>query len=213
MVNIAVIGAGGRAGRASVDEALRRGHRVTAVVRNPGAYRAPAGVSLATADVTEPAAIAAAVAGCQVVVASVYDRGTDPAIFYPAAGAALQDGLTQAAVRRLVWVGLASLLRNADGVVLAETPGYPPYPEFYRAHADALSTLQGSGFECVAISPSGDFDHDGTPVGGYREAPGDPSARITYADYAIAVVDRVVGDSLPSHQVGVVAAPPGPGTR
>jgi putative NADH-flavin reductase len=112
-----------------------------------------------------------------------------------------------------VWVGLASLLRNADGVVLAETPGYPPYPGFYRGHAGALATLQGSSLDCVAISPSGDFDHDGTPVGSYREAPGDPSARITYADYAIAVIDHACADSTPSGQVGVVAAPPVPSPR
>ena len=35
MGDIAIIGAGGRAGRAAVNEARRRGHKVTAVVRDP----------------------------------------------------------------------------------------------------------------------------------------------------------------------------------
>ena len=38
MGKIVIFGAGGRAGRAAVAEAGRRGHRVTAVVRDPGKY-------------------------------------------------------------------------------------------------------------------------------------------------------------------------------
>ncbi|MEV1206649.1 NmrA family NAD(P)-binding protein, partial [Microbispora rosea] len=37
-MNIVIFGAGGRAGRQAVAEARRRGHRVTAVVRDPAGH-------------------------------------------------------------------------------------------------------------------------------------------------------------------------------
>src|SRR5256714_7038595 len=60
MANIIVFGAGGRAGRVAVAEAARRGHRVTAVVRDPGKYQGLAAetVAVVAGDVTDAARIA-----------------------------------------------------------------------------------------------------------------------------------------------------------
>ena len=36
-----------------------------------------------------------------------------------------------------------------------------------------------------------DFDHEGTRTGRYRTAPADAASRISYADFAIAVLDEI----------------------
>jgi putative NADH-flavin reductase len=191
MTRIVVFGSGGRAGGAAVEEARSRGHEVTALTRVSG-------------DVTDADAVAAAATGHDVAVAAVYDAARDPAEFLPAAATGLVAGLTRAGVTRLVWVGLASLLPDATGVPLMDTAGYPQeHRSFYVAHATALEVLVASELGWTAVSPSGDFDHDGVPVGGYREAPGDAGARITYADHAIALVDEAERPSGRRAHVGV----------
>jgi putative NADH-flavin reductase len=192
MTRIVVFGSRGRAGATVVEEALTRGHEVTATVRPE-------------VDVTDPESVARIAAGHDVAVAAVFDGGRDPAEFFAAAAAGLTDGLAGAGVPRLVWVGLASLLPDADGVPLMDTPGYPQeHRSFFVAHAAALDAIRGSRLAWSAVSPSGDFDHGGSPVGGYRIAPGDAAARITYADHAIAVVDEAERSTLRGAQIGVV---------
>jgi uncharacterized protein len=192
MTRIVVFGSGGRAGSAVVREAHARGHEVTTLAR-------PAG------DVTDAGAVAAAARGHDVAVATVYDGGRDPAEFFAAAATGLTEGLSRAGVRRLAWVGLASLLPDADGVPLMDTPGYPQeYRPFFLAHRAALDAIRESSLEWVAVSPSGDFDHRGRPAGSYRIAPGDADARITYADHAIAVVDEVERAQPRGAHVGVI---------
>lgn len=90
-----------------------------------------------------------------------------------------------------MWVGLAPLLADADGVPLMDTEGYPQeFRSFYIAHKAALDVLNASHLDWTAVSPSGDFAHRGVPVGGYRVAPADAASLITYADHAIALVDE-----------------------
>ncbi|MFC5267651.1 NAD(P)H-binding protein [Kribbella qitaiheensis] len=78
MGRVLVFGAGGRAGRAAVEEAKRRGHEVTAAMRNPSKYADLAGVA---ADITDAERIAELAAGQDAVIAAVYDGGADPAEF------------------------------------------------------------------------------------------------------------------------------------
>jgi putative NADH-flavin reductase len=196
MAKIVIFGSGGRAGAAAVQEALSRGHEVTALTRPTG-------------DATDPDAVASAARGHDAAIAAVYDGGRDPAAFFPAAAAGLAEGLARARVPRLVWVGLASLLPDADGVRLMDTEGYPQqFRSFYLAHAAALDVLGASDLDWTAVSPSGDFHHGGAPVGGYRVAPADAASRITYADHAIALVDEAERPHARRAHLGVAASPP-----
>ncbi|GAB3939316.1 NAD(P)H-binding protein [Kribbella albertanoniae] len=181
-----VIGARGRAGKAAVDEAVRRGHEVTAVARSGGD-------GLVAGDVTDVDRIAELAAGQDAVIAAVYDGGSDPAVFFPQAARALVDGLAKAGVERLVWVGLSSILPAADGTLLMDTAGYPnEYRPFFLAHQVALEVLQASALDWVSVAPTGDFNHaEPTRTGSYRGAPASASELISYADLAIALVDEV----------------------
>jgi putative NADH-flavin reductase len=187
MGKVLVIGARGRAGRAAVDEARRRGHEVTAVARTTGNAS-----DLVAGDVTDTGRIAELAAGHDAVIAAVYDGGTDPSEFFPKASRALADGLDKAGVSRLIWVGLASILPTADGTLLMDTPDYPQdYRAFYLAHQTALDTFAASTLDWVSIAPAGDFNH-ANPIrtGTYRIAPADASGLISYADLAIALLDE-----------------------
>ena len=88
MGKLVIFGAGGRAGRAAVAEARRRGHQVTAVVREPGGHSGLSGdgVQLMAGDVTDVDSVARVAAGHDAAISAVYDAAAQPSAFY--AGAA-----------------------------------------------------------------------------------------------------------------------------
>ena len=200
MSKILVIGARGRAGAAAVAEARERGHDVLGVART-------AEGGLIAGDVTDAGRIAGLAAGYDAVIAGVYDGGSDPGEFFPAAARALVEGLEKAGVSRLVWVGLASILPTADGTLLMDSPGYPTeYRSFFLAHQAALDLFAGSPLVWVSIAPTGDFNHaDPSRKGSYRVAPADAQDLISYADLAIALVDEVDHPEHHREAIGVVA--------
>lgn len=193
MSKIVIFGAGGRAGRQAVAEARRRGHDVTAVVRDPARYRDVA--DAVAGDVTSAADVAALAAGHDAAInaAAVYGEGTDPEAFFTGAARALVAGLGQAGVDRLVAVGLSALLPAPDGTqVLDAIPA--EFRPFCLAHAAGLEVLRAedSGLDWVYVSPVGDFDHDGARTGRYEIGEhGDLSVKISYADFAVALLDEV----------------------
>ncbi|WP_410788918.1 NAD(P)-dependent oxidoreductase [Kribbella sp. C-35] len=199
MSKILVIGARGRAGSAAVAEAQNRGHSVVGVARTTSA-------GLVVGDVTDAGRVAELAVGCDAVIAGVYDGGSDPGEFFARAARALVDGLEKADVRRLVWVGLASILPTSDGTLLMDTEGYPrEYRSFFLAHQAVLDVFAASSLDWVSIAPTGDFDHaDPSRQGRYRVAPADARELISYADFAVALVDEVDHPEHHRAAIGVV---------
>jgi putative NADH-flavin reductase len=79
-MKLTIFGATGSTGSYLVEQALAAGHHVTAVVRDP-ARVAAAGhprLHIITADVMDPDAIAASLAGADAVLTAVGPRGTGP---------------------------------------------------------------------------------------------------------------------------------------
>ncbi|WP_424531616.1 NAD(P)-dependent oxidoreductase [Sphaerisporangium viridialbum] len=210
MGRFVIFGAGGRAGRQAVAEARRRGHQVTGVVRDPSRYSglADGSVQIAAGDVTDVTDVAALASGHDAAInaAAVYGAGTDPEAFFAGASHALVKGLRQAGVGRLVTVGLSALLPGPDGTRLLDMPGFPAeFRPFCLAHAAGLDALrvEGGTLDWVYVSPAGDFDHEGERTGHYgiREH-GDTAARISYADFALALLDEA---ETPRHHRGHLA--------
>ncbi|WP_427886531.1 NAD(P)-dependent oxidoreductase [Kribbella sp. GL6] len=194
MSKILVVGARGRAGSAAVAEARGRGHDVLGVARG-GGDEAAAG------DVLDSERIAELAAGRDAVIAGVYGAGDG---FFPRSARALVKGLGKAGVRRLVWVGLASILPTADETLLMDTDGYPrKYRSFFLAHQAALDVFAASDLDWVSLAPAGDFS-DLSPRGSYRAGPADAGARISYADFAVALVDEVDHPSRHREAYGVL---------
>ncbi|NUO57917.1 MAG: NAD(P)H-binding protein [Hamadaea sp.] len=195
MMKIVVFGADGKAGSAAVTEAKSRGHQVTSLDRPE-------------TDVTDPAVVASAAAGHDVAIMTAADPTADPAVFFRSAAESLVTGLTEAGVRRLVWMSLAALLPDADGVRLMDLDGFPAeFQPFSLAHRAALEIVRGSGLDWVAVSPSGNFDVVGEPVGAYQIKPGDLTASITYPDLARALIDEAERDQFRRMHIGVTGRP------
>ncbi|MFY1681882.1 NAD(P)-dependent oxidoreductase [Micromonospora sp. WMMD730] len=202
MVRIVVFGAGGKAGRAVVAEAAGRGHEVVAVVRDPARYTdlAGSGVAVVAGDVTERSQVAALVKGAGAVVNAVAPGpGDAPGTFFTAAANALVDAIAGAGGGRLVAIGLSACLDAAPGVRVLDTPGFPAqFQDFARAHAAALDVLRAAPptVEWSVVVPAMEFDPQGERTGTYRAGDtgvltdADGVSRISYRDFAIAVLDE-----------------------
>ncbi|RBJ79770.1 NAD(P)-dependent oxidoreductase [Pseudomonas sp. MWU12-2534b] len=190
MSKIAIIGATGRAGSQLLEEALRRGHSVTAIARNTAKIGQRAGVLTRAVDVADSAALQAAVAGHDVVISAAH-FSTIPA-------QAIIDPVKKAGVKRLLVVGGAGSLLLPGGGKVIDSPGFP---EEYKAEASAggvyLDTLRKEqDLDWTFLSPSAEFV-EAERTGHFRLGQDDllVSAEgrswISFADYAIAMLDEV----------------------
>jgi uncharacterized protein len=208
MTNLIVFGAGGRAGRPTVAEAVKRGHTVTAVVRDPAKYPdlAGAGVTVVAGDVTDAASVAALAPGHDAVVntAAAMDEG-----HFVAAARALVDGLGPTGVRRLVAVGIGGALEVEPGVPAHDGDGLPEEARaFSRGHAAQLPLLRASDLDWVVLAPPLVFLDEGPGTGGYRLGgtaviPG--ADAFAYADLALALVDEATAPTRSREMVAVAS--------
>ena len=198
-LKLALIGATGAAGGRLLKEALRRGHDVTAVLRDPKKLAPRAHLTTAPGDVCDAAGLAAALRGADVVVSAFNAKRGAPD--YRDALLAGYRGIVaaakQAGAKRLLVVGGAGSLEAAPGVRLMDTPGFPPeYKTEAAAMKDVLDLLSGEReLDWAYVSPSALFS-PGKRTGKYREggeqllvdAAG--KSRISMEDYAIALLDE-----------------------
>jgi len=200
---IVVFGAGGRGGRRVVAEALSRGHAVTAVVRVPGRYPdlGGNGVTVVAGDVTDADSVASVAVGHDAAINSVYRADVDAEEFYANGARALVAGLGEAGVRRLVVVGIGSILETSPGVRFIDAPDFPAdWRPFNLARVAELEVFRASGSDLdwvVVAAPPTPLDDAAPRTGAYRVAansrmlPYDPDGPLfTFADLAVAVVDE-----------------------
>ena len=205
-MKIAVIGASGRLGGAVAEEALRRGHQVTALSRNAGSYNSVpretlAGAERASVDITDRDGLAAAIAGHDAVVASVTDRTTEDRSIIPASARALLEALPRAGVARLAFVGGGGSLHVAPGERYVDAPSFPAeYRPEALAQAEALRILRedGAAVDWTYLSPPPHNLVPGERTGAYRVHAGDSPVfdddghfGITFGDLASALVDEL----------------------
>ncbi|MEU3482739.1 NAD(P)-dependent oxidoreductase [Streptomyces sp. NPDC033754] len=199
-LRIVVFGAGGRVGRAAVAEAVARGHRVTAVVRDPAAYRdlEGAGVELVRGDATDAASVAALAAGHDAAVNATVRLDLPSEEYFTAAAKALVAGLTEAGVRRLLTLGIATTLETAPGVRIMDAPEFPAewraFAQGHVAEFELLTAEAGPGLDWLMVVPPLDLNAEAERTGAYRtnvgtvvEGPG----RIGHADLALALLDEI----------------------
>ncbi len=190
MSKIAIIGATGRAGSQLLEEALRRGHSVTAIARNPAALQGRAGVTPVALDIKDAAALQQALEGHDVVLSAAHFSGIPAETLLAPA--------KKAGIKRVLVVGGAGSLLLPDNSRVIDSPDFP---EAYKAEASAgavyLDTLkQEKDLDWTFLSPSAEFV-EGERTGHYRLGKdhlligADGKSWITFADYAIALLDEV----------------------
>jgi putative NADH-flavin reductase len=190
MSKIAIIGATGRAGSQLLEEALRRGHSVTAIARDTSKIAPREGVVSMTVDALDAAALQAAVAGHDVVISAAH--------FATLPAGAVVGPVKKAGVKRLLVVGGAGSLLLPDGTRVIDSAGFP---EAYKAEASAgaefLANLREErDLDWTFLSPSAEFV-EGERTGKFRLGQDDllvsseGRSWITFADHAIAMLDEV----------------------
>ncbi len=194
-MKIAIIGANGKTGSNLVQEALKQGYDVTAIVRNKE-YKNDA-VKVVYKDVFELSK--ADLAGFDAVI-SAFGAFTDATFpLYKKVAVHLANLLSGSSTRLLVVGGAGTLLVDDKGTMAMDTPGFPPeYMGVARAAAESFFELKTkSDVLWTYVSPAGDYDADGARTGKYVLGNdhvilnSQNESYISYADLAIAIIDEL----------------------
>ena len=219
-LDIVVYGATGKVGSHTVSEALDRGHRVTAVSRNPAKVEMQhANLSVVKGDLLDKVSISEIVAGKDVVILSVRgvigDSGSPESALQFIAAEMLVDALFTLgdSAPRLIHVGGSGSLEVEPGVLHAETLPKLLLPknieieilgqilalEFYRKVDDVNWTY---------VTPPKNFTN-GPRTGVFRIG-GDQAledergrTRVSRADFAVALIDEAEQARYPRQRISV----------
>lgn len=197
-MKITVFGATGGTGRPLVEQALERGHEVSAVARDPASFDLRhERLEVLEGDVLDLASVEAAVGGRDAVVSAI---GTGlhlcPTTVYSEGTKNVVRAMEDRDVGRLVVVSTAGL-NGKD----------PAFPSWYRFLLKPLflervkygdmelmeEEVRGSSLDWTVVRAGGLTD--GPPTGGYRVGPGgrlpEGRAEISRADLARFVLDQL----------------------
>ena len=207
-MKLAVVCANGKAGKLIVKEALNRGLDVTAVVRGGNQTEAAQVIRKDLFRLT-----ADDLKGFDVVIDAFGAWTEDTLPQHSTSLKHLCDVLSGTDTRLLVVGGAGSLYVNPEHTAcVADGPDFPDaFRPLAAAMAKALGELRARGdVKWTYLSPAGDFQADGERTGQYilggeeltLNARGE--SVISYADYAIAMVDEAVSGSHIQQRISVV---------
>lgn len=208
IMKIAVVCANGKAGQLITKEAVQRGLDVTAVVRGENRSAASQSISRDVLDIT-----AEDLRGFDVVVDAFGAWTGDTLPLHSSSLKVLCDALSGTDIRLLVVGGAGSLYVNPEHTAcVADGPDFPDmFKPLAAAMAKALSELrQRNDVKWTYISPAGDFQAEGERSGEYILGGEELTLNekgesiISYADYAIAMVDEIVEGGHIQERISVV---------
>lgn len=203
-MKIALIGASGLVGTAVLNEAIARGHEVTAIVREPEKIKLQnVKLTIQKADATDVGETAPLLENHDAVI-SAYNAGwTNPNIYHDflEGSRSIEKAVKKSGTKRYLVVLGAGSLYIQPGVQLIDTP---QFPQEFRAGAmaakDYLDELkQDTELNWTAVSPAIEF-HAGVPHerrGTYRTGTESPvfddkgKSTISAEDLAVAILDEL----------------------
>ena len=208
MKRIAVVCANGKAGKLIANEAVARGLDVTAVVRSENQTKAQHVLQKDLYDLT-----AEDLEQFDAVV-DAFGAWTEETL--PQHSTSLKhlcDILSGKETRLLIVGGAGSLYVNPDHTAcVADGPDFPDaFKPLAAAMAKALSELrERKDVRWTYISPAGDFQAEGEKTGEYILGGEELTLNekgesiISYADYAVAMVDEITEGSHIQERISVV---------
>jgi len=209
-MKFAVVAANGKSGRAIVKEAVERGHDVTVFVRGENKTVAAKAVTKDILTIT-----AGDLAGFDAVIDAF--GVWEPARMdeHTVTSQHLCDALSGTATRLLIVGGAGSLYVNPEHTMsVYQTPQFPAeYLPVATAQARELEALRKrADVKWTFVSPAAEFVPDGERTGRYIQAGEEFTVNsrgesiISYADYAIAMVDEAEKGAHPCQRISVVRA-------
>jgi len=198
-MKIALIGATGYVGTPLLDEALNRGHQVSALVRHPHKLAAHSHLTPVQADVHDSATLREQLKGHDVVI-SAFNPGWGVADIreqFIAGSRSIIAASKQAGIKRLLVVGGAGSLYVAPGGQLIDTPDFPAeYKEGAEGARQVLNILRDEqALEWTFVSPAA-LLVPGPRTGKFRLGRdellmnGNEPGSISVADLAVALLDE-----------------------
>jgi uncharacterized protein len=199
-MKVAIIGASGNIGSVIRDEALSRGHQVTAIVRHPEKMTVQdPKLTLAKGDVLVDD-IAGLVRGHEAVISAYNPGWTNPNIAPDTtrAYAAIIEGARKSGVKRLLVVGGAGSLEVEPGKQLIDTMQVPDQIRgAILALREVLYTLrEEKDLDWTFFSPAGTIS-PGERTGKFRLGKDQVvkddkgESKISIQDYAVAMIDEL----------------------
>lgn len=202
MRNVVLIGASGFVGNAILNELLSRGHKVTAVVRNPEKINVSnSNLEIVKADIADTNAMVGICKGKEAIISAYNPGWTNPDIYeetlrnYPL----ILEAAKRSGAKRLLCVGGAGTLFCTPGLRVVDSGAIPDaimggvksLGEFY------LNTLMNEkDIDWIFFSPAGTLE-PGKRTGKFRLGKDDliidenGISHISVEDYAVAMVDEL----------------------
>lgn len=210
-MKIAIIGATGHSGQAILKEAISRSYQVTAIVRNKSKLPQQT-IPVIEKDLFQ--LTGADLAGFDVVV-DAFRAPDGQEILHQTSLAHLTAILAGQKTRLLIVGGAGSLyLDESLTTRVMDTPDFPAaYMPTANNMAKALDKLRSvTDVNWTYLSPAAFYNPDGARTGQYQAA-GEVftlnaagKSEISYADYAIALVDEMAQAQHIKHRFSVVSA-------
>ena len=194
-MKVAIIGANGKSGSNLVQEALKQGYDVTAIVLNKEYKNSD--IRVVYKDVLE--LTKADLAGFDAVISAFAAWTLEAFPLHKKVAKHLADALSGTKTRLLVIGGAGTLYVDDKGTMAMDTPGFPPeYMGVAKATAESFFELKTkSDVLWTYVSPAGEYDDQGARTGKYVLG-GDNmilnsqnESYISYADLALAVIDEL----------------------
>lgn len=198
-MNIALIGASGFIGSGLREEALNRGHKVTALASQPDKLTPQPGLTVVKANVMDTAALAEQLKGVDAVISAFSGHAQDDVRGYYVKGTkSIIAAVKAARVPRLLVVGGAGSLRVAPDSLMIDTPDFPAeYKTSALGAKDALAILrEETELNWTMLSPAAEI-FPGERTGKFRlgqddlVVDADGNSRISVQDYAVAMIDEL----------------------
>jgi putative NADH-flavin reductase len=199
-MKVVLLGASGFVGSAILQEALDRGHCLTAVVRNQGHLSPTQQLKVQIADVYDWGALAAVIVGHDALISAFNPGWKDPNLYADQVRGttSILKAVKSASLKRVLWVGGAGGLEVAPGVRVIDAPDFPAaIKPGSLATIDALDQLRReSSLDWSYLSPSANLK-SGVKTGKFRL--GDDQllidasshSHISVQDYAVAMIDEL----------------------
>ncbi len=207
-MKIAVVCANGKAGKLITKEAVERGFDVTAVIRGENKTTAEKTITKDLFDLTKED-----LAGFDTVVDAFGAWAEKELPKHSTSLKHLCDILSGTDTRLVIVGGAGSLYVNPEHTV--QVMDGPDFPDIFKplaaAQGKALAELrERNDVNWTFISPAGDFQADGERTGEYILAGEELTLNdkgesiISYADYAIALVDEIEKGNHIQQRISVV---------
>jgi putative NADH-flavin reductase len=196
-MKVTIIGATGMIGQKIVEEALKRGHHATVIVRDPSKLtRQHENLSVVVGDIQDAEQTAKIAAGSDALI-SAFGPSHDHTESLIEATKSLIAAVKLSGVNRLITVGGAGSLEVAPGLQLVDAPSFPEvHKKVALAHRDALELFKQSDVNWTNVCPPA-FIEPGARTGQYQvgtdQLVSDATGKsyISTDDYAIALIDEL----------------------